>query len=69
MFTVVIHMSILNDLIHNMLSSKVIVVLMVLNVHAIVVYASIVELASDEIDDFTKTLDTRVIYFETKGTQ
>ena len=49
-----------------MLSSKVSVVLMVLNVQAV---ASVMELASDEIDEFTRTLDTRVIYFETKGTQ
>jgi predicted HTH domain antitoxin len=52
-----------------MLSSKIILVLIILNAQNIVSLASIVELASDEIDDFIKTLDTRVIYFETKGTQ
>ncbi|CAB3992467.1 Hypothetical predicted protein, partial [Paramuricea clavata] len=52
-----------------MLVSKIIVVLIILNVQTIVSRASIVELASDEIDDFVKTLDTRVIYFETKDAQ
>lgn len=56
------------DHLYNMLLSKIIVVLIILNVQTIVSRASIVELASDEIDDFVKTLDTRVIYFETKGT-
>jgi hypothetical protein len=50
-----------------MLSSHILVVFLILNVQNIVSRASIIELTSEEIDNFVKTLDTRVIYFETKG--
>ncbi|XP_028400051.1 thioredoxin domain-containing protein 16-like [Dendronephthya gigantea] len=53
-----------------MLAKKVIVVPVIIFVLSIVGRADIVELKSaDEIDDFVRTLDIRVIYFETKDAQ